>query len=408
MPSSPNDSTPKAWIVLPCADAVPPRVFDLTPEERLQRTLTAAGCGQIGHCAAGDEIAAAGTGSVLLLRGDALFDPRVVASLVAARGTLLTAPWPAVGDRAVPVAAHVDAAHCAAALAWLRGEDTPGLPPDLARVLPGELTPAYIVSLRKACDPYVVPVQPETAASLERQLFRAAYKSVTDLVTKWAFPAPAEVVVRALARRGVHPTTITLGSWLGALAALWGFATGHFGLGLVAAWTMTFLDTVDGKLARVTLSSSRLGHVLDHGLDLVHPPFWYLAWGYGVTGTIDTATWIVVGGYLAGRLLEGGFILAFGIEIHCWRPIDTLFRTITARRNPNLILLSVATLGGAAELGMPMVAIWTLASIAFHSERLVRAFVARARGTAIEPWDESPAPPLRPISEPGFATTGPV
>ena len=165
MPSSPTDSAPRAWIVLPCAEATPPRIFDLTPEERLQRTLTAAGCAQVARCAAGDEIDTAGAASVLLLRGDALFDPRVVASLVAARGTLLTAPWPDAGDRANPVAAHVDAAHAAAALAWMRGEGAHDPLPDLARVLPGELTPAYIASLRKACDPYVVPVRPETCCA---------------------------------------------------------------------------------------------------------------------------------------------------------------------------------------------------------------------------------------------------
>ncbi len=43
---------------------------------------------------------------------------------------------------------------------------------------------------------------------------------------------------------------------------------------------------------------------------------------------------VVVVGYLAGRLLEGLFLLLFSMETHCWRPIDTLFRTITARRNP--------------------------------------------------------------------------
>ena len=59
-------------------------------------------------------------------------------------------------------------------------------------------------------------------------------------------------------------------------------ARGAFLSGLVCAWAMTFLDTVDGKLARVTLTSSRIGDVMDHGLDLVHPPFWWWAWGIGL------------------------------------------------------------------------------------------------------------------------------
>ncbi len=54
-------------------------------------------------------------------------------------------------------------------------------------------------------------------------------------------------------------------------------------------WLMTFLDTVDGKLARVTVTSSRLGDVLDHGLDIIHPPLWYIAWGVGLTTAINAA-----------------------------------------------------------------------------------------------------------------------
>jgi phosphatidylglycerophosphate synthase len=49
------------------------------------------------------------------------------------------------------------------------------------------------------------------------------------------------------------------------------FARGEFAWGLDAGWIMTFLDTVDGKLARVTVTSTKLGNVFDHGIDLIHP-----------------------------------------------------------------------------------------------------------------------------------------
>src|SRR5262249_60689075 len=84
-----------------------------------------------------------------------------------------------------------------------------------------------------------------------------------------------------------------------------------------------------------------------------------------------------------------------------WRPIDALFRTITARRNPNLLLLSVAALGGRPDLGLVLVAIWTLASLGFHAVRIAQAFSARAHGSAVRPFDESlPAPARRSGMEP--------
>jgi phosphatidylglycerophosphate synthase len=203
-------------------------------------------------------------------------------------------------------------------------------------------------------------------------------------------------VTRWLALRGVQPNTITVASWVLAIAAGWLFAVGSFGAGLVLAWLMTFLDTVDGKLARVTLRSSHFGHILDHSLDLLHPPFWWFAWGCGLGAPFAAETWIVVGGYLVGRLEEGLFLLVFAFEMHCWRPIDALFRTITARRNPNLLLLSIGALGGRPDLGLAMVAIWTAASLAFHAVRIAQAFAVRARGQEVRPFDESTASALRP------------
>src|SRR4029453_3372733 len=105
-----------------------------------------------------------------------------------------------------------------------------------------------------------------------------------------------------------------------AVAAALLFARGAFALGLLSAWAMTFLDTVDGKLARVTLTSSRMGDVMDPGLDLIHPPFWWWAWGIGLGAGHGFATAIVVGGYLAGRALEGAFLARFGFETHSGRP----------------------------------------------------------------------------------------
>src|SRR3546814_9929881 len=91
---------------------------------------------------------------------------------------------------------------------------------------------------------------------------------------------------------------------------MWLFAEGHFLIGCVVGFFMTFLDTVDGKLARVTLTSSKWGEVFDHSIDMIHPPFWWWAWWVGLYTVgdlppgIDAALWIIVGGYVAGRVLE--------------------------------------------------------------------------------------------------------
>lgn len=243
--------------------------------------------------------------------------------------------------------------------------------------------------LRKRADPMVL--RPASAAEAEAALFSAAYKGVTDFVTKHLWPAPALAVTRWCARTGISPNQVTWASAVLVALAFWLFWIGAFIPGLVVAYAMTFLDTVDGKLARVTLQSSRFGDVLDHGIDLLHPPFWWWAWAVGCTavgmpledGGLTLAC--IIGGYVLQRVEEGLFIARFGIEMHIWRRFDSLFRQITARRNPNLVILTVATLLDAPREGLMAVAVWTVVSLMVHLLRIVQAFIA-ARREPLRSW----------------------
>src|SRR5262245_283289 len=392
IPGPTGTRAPCAWILAP-PGSVATEIWGLSPPERLRRSLGRSGCDPIGTLGPDDALDAPREGVCLLARADRIYDERLVEALAKAPGTLLV---DAADGAAEPVAACVDAARAGEALAWIR-ERRAGAPPGLRATPPGALASGYIALLRKYQPAYLLPARPETARRVEELTFAAAYKGATDLVTKWVWPLPARAATRWLARRGIHPNSVTAVSWVLAIAAGWLFALGSFGPGLAVAWLMTFLDTVDGKLARVTLRSSQFGHVLDHSLDLLHPPFWWIAWGVGLGTPFAPEVWIVVAGYLVGRLEEGLFLLAFEMEMHCWRPIDALFRTITARRNPNLLLLTVGAAGGRPDLGLAMVAVWTAVSLGFHAARIAQAFAARSRGEPVRPFDESAPPSARPI-----------
>src|SRR5262245_1760070 len=354
-PAPMGTRAPRAWIlVTPGSAGV--EVWGLSPAERLRRSLDRAGCSAIRTLGPSDALEGPEEGLCLVARADRIYDERIVEALAKAPGTLLVDPTNGAAAGA-PVAACVEADRLREALEWIR-ERRAGAPPGLRATPPGALASGYIALLRKYQAAYLLPARPETARRVEELTFDAAYKGATDLVTKWLWPRPARAATRWLAERAVQPHSVTTASWGLAAAAAAGF-----GLGLAVAWLLTFLDTVDGKLARVTLRSSHFGHILDHSLDLLHPPFWWLAWGIGVGAPFGVETWVVVGGYLLGRLQEGLFLLVFDMEMHCWRPIDALFRTVTARRNPNLLLLSVGAAGGRPDLGFAMVAVWTVASL---------------------------------------------
>jgi hypothetical protein len=88
-------------------------------------------------------------------------------------------------------------------------------------------------------------------------------------------------------------------------------------------------------------------------------------------------------GYVAQRVEEGVFLRAFKLQMHAWRRFDSWFRLITARRNPNLILLTAATLVGRPDVGLAAVAVWTVASFLVHLVQLIQAFATpRAQVTS--------------------------
>lgn len=248
--------------------------------------------------------------------------------------------------------------------------------------------------LRKKERPFMDRLTPDTVRSLERASYFGAYKGVTDLLTKYLWPGWALVLTRLAARIGMSPDKVT---GIGAVLCIWAtwlFYHGDYWPGLAAGLVFMVLDTVDGKLARCTIASSKRGEVLDHGIDLVHPPFWWWAWGVGLHShgrplKPDIFWWtlaVIVGGYVVQRLIEGAFIARFKMHIHVWRRFDSRFRLVTARRNPNMVILVVALIAGRPDRGLLAVAAWTLISLAVHAVQLVQAMAARARGEKIVSW----------------------
>ena len=331
-------------------------------------------------------------GPVVLVRADAVIDGPLIAYLVQNPDTALLSDDESVDD---VIAAHISANAASAMEAIANRQALPGtLKIDAQR--PNTLNTSFWSKLRKREIPYARIVTPENSEQLEWRMFMGTYKGATDIVTKYVWPRPAYYVTRALAPTFVTPNIVTTLSAICVLAAFWLFWEGHYISGLLAAWMMTFLDTVDGKLARTTLTSSKWGDIFDHGIDLVHPPFWYAAWAIGLpaagftnlTGEAMTLTLgVIIIGYIAQRILEGISIALLKLEIHIWRPIDTQFRLITARRNPNLVILTAFTVfAWRPDLGLIAVAIWTFVCFVLHLIQLVHALYAKSREGQLTSW----------------------
>src|SRR3982751_1205149 len=313
------------------------------------------------------------------------WDPAWLKAMLARPRTILTFAGEPV---MVHVPPHGDIAAAAAAL-----EDQQVV--DGYDLLPAETAELSYAELRKRERPFVLPLDPEDPESVERAAYDAAYKGVTDVLTLYLWRKPAFYLTRWAAQAGLTPNFVTLVGAVLCVLAFFLFWNGDYWLGVVSGFVFMVLDTVDGKLARCTGASSKWGNVFDHGIDLIHPPFWWWAWLHGLAAygrplTPLYATMVlsaIVGGYVLQRLIEGVFMRRFGgMHIHVWQKIDSQFRLVTARRNPNMVILVAALLVGRPDSGLVLVAWWTIISLIFHAVRYAQATEQAGRGQKIVSW----------------------
>jgi phosphatidylglycerophosphate synthase len=354
----------------------PARLFGLDADERARRLATNAGF----------EAESAKPGrSAILANMDFAWDPAWLKVVGARPGSVLMFD----GE---PVLAHVPIGHANAPVeqAMLgQGGSLDGL-----EVFDARSAKVSYDELRKREQPFVLPLNAETADQVERAAYDASYKGVTDALTLYLWRKPAFHLTRWAAELNFTPNAVTGVGAILCLLAFFYFWFGQYWLGIAAGFVFMVLDTVDGKLARCTGASSKWGEAFDHGIDLIHPPFWWWAWAHGLAAygrplepvyeTMLLAAIVI--GYIAQRVIEGIFIARFKMHIHVWQKIDSQFRLITARRNPNMVILVAALLAGRPDIGLELVGLWTIVSLIFHIVRLAQAEMQSWRGDPVVSW----------------------
>ena len=324
---------------------------------------------------------------VLLLNGNYLLEIRTFKKLMERPGSVLHC-----GANGQPAAAFINSDIASDAAAYMLSPDTEPLPAAAKRLEIADL-PAFDQKLRFARLPLLEYITSERQQELENILYGNSYRGITDLVTKFVWPKPARRVVHYCAKAGASPNMVTTIGFVLMLAACYLFYEGWYLTGLLAGWIMTFLDTVDGKLARVTIQSSKFGDLYDHGIDLFHPPFWYVFWGLSLTGMqpvlgfdVHQLCWMVEIAYVAGRAIEGVFPFLGGPNVWTWKPFDAWFRLIVSRRNPCLIILTVCTLIGRPDWGFIGVVGWSVICTVILFIRLLQGIFSRITRGPITSW----------------------
>jgi hypothetical protein len=378
--------------VLQITGASPLTVWTLNGSDRLTRQARTQNIDIIR-----DTTAVPDNRSLLLIRSDVVMHGFVLKALAKKTGVL-------IADKGQVIAAHLAAdmlEHQAAAAAALEADDIALLEKiGLRTCTASDIAPSFDTALRTKADTYALRVTPGSITDIENRMFKSVYKGSTDFVTRgWLLPA--RWATRLVSKiPAITPNAITIVGLLLCLYAGYAFTQGHYALGLIAGWIFMFFDTLDGKLARVTVTSSALGNFLDHGIDMVHPPFWYWFWWMGlqppmqsvmdivpgVTHATDLSVWILFAFYCIGRAIEGLFILLSGFHIHIWKQIDHWFRYITSRRNPNMVVLTLSALIDKMGDGLILIAAWSVLANLFHLVRLGQGLWVKMRGRNLETW----------------------
>lgn len=237
--------------------------------------------------------------------------------------------------------------------------------------------PAYINKLRRSLPYWIYAVDNATTRQrLERQMFWDNYKGSTDLLTRYVYPPLVWPLVRLCVRLGLSPNVVTLLSIFLAIVAVPLFARGDFLVGFICAYGMSVLDSVDGKLARLTLTDSKIGNLLDHGTDIVHPPFWYFAFalGLGAHSTDDllyqAAIWMIVF-YTADRIVLHIARRLMGFTLHAATRLDGIVRSFIARRNITMTIMALGILLGVGPAAFYVITAWQGLTLAWHTVRTV-------------------------------------
>jgi hypothetical protein len=231
--------------------------------------------------------------------------------------------------------------------------------------------------------------------SVERAAYDAAFPRASDALTLHAWRVPAFEAARAALAVGVIAPTITLVEAVLSALAFALFWNAQFWAGLIVAFGVSFISVVALMIERTAPGHPAWARRIRRAVELAPPAFWWWAWAHGlpVAGHplapvyATMVLWVVVGGYMSDLAIDGLSHQRFGgMSIHAWQPVDSYFRLVAAGRNANLSILVGALVFGRPDVGLELVAWWTLIGLIFHSVRLAQLTERQARRETIASW----------------------
>jgi len=231
--------------------------------------------------------------------------------------------------------------------------------------------------------------------AIGQSAYDSAYPRVANALTLYGWRAPAFEVVRAAVAMGVTAVTVTLVEAVLSALVFALFWNAQYWAGVFVGFATTFISVVALMLERTNPGHPTWAKRVRLAVELAPPAFWWWAWEHGLPAAghalapvyATMVLWVVVGGYVSDLAIDGLSHQRFGgMSIHAWQPVDSYFRLAAAGRNANLVILTGSLLFGRPDVGLDLVAWWSLITLIFHSVRLAQLTERQARREKVASW----------------------
>ena len=308
-----------------------------------------------------DELARETANLWLVLRGDTIFDPRLLNALLAENHPVALVDSRATGRLCGAALASREAVVRNPRVELARDESPNQL--DVAQL------PIYSPVLRRNLRPFwFSPEAIRDKETVEHALVEATQKGAQDFPAMLHAPIEKFLVSR-LCRTQVTPHQLTFAWIILACVVTALFALGHLAWGIALAFAIGILDGLDGKLARLRVETSSIGK-LEHQADSFFEVGWpvALAWHFYHSSQLPHAfayLLLLVAGQIVDGLCKSVIYNAFAASGREPDFYDRVVRFFGGRRNVCVWILLAGVLLGAPVDAFIVMAWWQVATALF-------------------------------------------
>ncbi len=233
---------------------------------------------------------------------------------------------------------------------------------------------AYIRFLRKHIEPVLIRLtDPKDIRSIENDLYEKTFKGGMEIVAIYGYRIPVRELTRFFAKTPITPNMVTGVATLCKLGAIPFFFYGHLLTGLLLAFSFIILDSLDGKLARMTFRFSDTADKVDHMTSMPAR----VGWNFGMCWHFSGGDLTSIPG-IAGLIVT---VLPFLDDIN-WTiikhkfhrslfdltPFDATVHLFNVKRNDTAVMI-IGTLAGFPLQAFYFITFWTMVVWIWHTVR---------------------------------------